>query len=52
MLRIFSPEKSNGFGRKQTREHANHLTTEAAKHGDEVAGSLNCREVLYKLKNC
>jgi hypothetical protein len=22
------------------------------EHGDELAGSLNCREVLYKLKNC
>jgi hypothetical protein len=22
------------------------------EHGDELAGSLNCSEVLYKLKNC
>jgi hypothetical protein len=34
MLWIFSPEKSDGFGRVRTRDrkvqHANHQTTEAA----------------------
>jgi hypothetical protein len=51
VLRIFSPEKSDGFGLGTRGQHANHQTTEAAFNGVTFIPSFVTIDLLLqKLK--